>query len=89
MSDRMTELFEALSVATKQAGVGPKDRFILPDKDIDAVRYLVALAVDNLRSYNKDHPSREASLALTKLEESLLWLHYRNIATEIEGIKEE
>lgn len=47
---------------------------------------LLILAYAKLRSYNDHLPSRENSLALTKIEEALQWLGSRKIERETRGV---
>lgn len=47
---------------------------------------LLIVAYAKLRSYNDHLPSRENSLALTKIEEALQWLGSRKIEREIRGV---
>ena len=67
-------------------------KFATLDEDGTTVEDLIAVAIAKLSMYNKEVPSRETSLAITKLEEALLWLHYRTVDRTqrgIEGTKEE
>lgn len=67
-------------------------KFATLDEDGTTVEDLIAVAIGKLSMYNKEVPSRETSLAITKLEEALLWLHYRTVDRTqrgIEGTKEE
>ena len=66
--------------------------FATLDEDGTTVDDLIAVAIGKLSMYNKEVPSRETSLAITKLEEALLWLHYRTVdrtRRNVEGTKEE
>lgn len=47
---------------------------------------LLVVAYAKLDSYNKHLPSRENSLALTKIEEALLWLTARKVERETRGV---
>lgn len=47
---------------------------------------LLIVAHAKLSSYNKQLPSRENSLALTKIEEAIHWLASRKIEREIRGV---
>ena len=47
---------------------------------------LLIVAYAKLDSYNKHLPSRENSLALTKIEEALQWLTSRKIERETRGV---
>lgn len=65
--------------------------FATLDEDGTTVDDLIAVAIGKLSMYNKEVPSRETSLAITKLEEALLWLHYRTVdrtQRNVEGTKE-
>lgn len=65
--------------------------FATLDEDGTTVEDLLAVAIGKLNMYNKEVPSRETSLAITKLEEALLWLHYRTVdrtQRHVEGTKE-
>lgn len=67
-------------------------KFATLDEDGTTVEDLIAVAIGKLNMYNKEVPSRETSLAITKLEEALLWLHYRTVdrtRRHVEGTKEE
>ena len=67
-------------------------KFATLDEDGTTVEDLIAVAIGKLSMYNKEVPSRETSLAITKLEEALLWLHYRTVdrtRRNVEGTKEE
>ena len=67
-------------------------KFATLDEDGTTVEDLIAVAIGKLSMYNKEVPSRETSLAITKLEEALLWLHYRTVdrtRRHVEGTKEE
>ena len=67
-------------------------KFATLDEDGTTVDDLIAVAIGKLNMYNKEVPSRETSLAITKLEEALLWLHYRTVdrtRRNVEGTKEE
>lgn len=67
-------------------------KFATLDEDGTTVEDLIAVAIGKLSMYNKEVPSRETSLAITKLEEALLWLHYRTVGRtrrHVEGTKEE
>lgn len=67
-------------------------KFATLDEDGTTVEDLIAVAIGKLSMYNKEVPSRETSLAITKLEEALLWLHYRTVGRtrrHVEGMKEE
>lgn len=67
-------------------------KFATLDEDGTTVEDLLAVAIGKLNEYNKEVPSRETSLAITKLEEALLWLHYRTVdrtRRNVEGTKEE
>lgn len=67
-------------------------KFATLDEDGTTVEDLIAVAIGKLSMYNKKVPSRETSLAITKLEEALLWLHYRTVdrtQRHVEGTKEE
>ena len=66
-------------------------KFARLDEDGTTVEDLIAVAIGKLSMYNKEVPSRETSLAITKLEEALLWLHYRTVdrtRRHVEGTKE-
>ena len=66
-------------------------KFATLDEDGTTVEDLIAVAIGKLSMYNKEVPSRETSLAITKLEEALLWLHYRTVdrtQRNVEGTKE-
>lgn len=66
-------------------------KFATLDKDGTTVDDLIAIAIGRLSMENKENPSREVSLAITKLEEALLWLHYRTVdrtQRNVEGTKE-
>ena len=66
-------------------------KFATLDEDGTTVEDLIAVAIGKLSMYNKEVPSRETSLAITKLEEALLWLHYRTVdrtRRHVEGTKE-
>lgn len=54
-------------------------KFATLKEDGTTVDDLIALAIGKLNDYNEEVPSRETSLAITKLEEALLWLHYRTV----------
>ena len=41
-------------------------------------------ALDILRDNAKQYPSRELSLAITKLQETVFWLHEDEVAKDIE-----
>lgn len=47
------------------------------DKNGAYIEDLLIVALAKLEEYNQKLPSRENSLAITKIEEALLWLHYR------------
>lgn len=47
---------------------------------------LLSIAHAKLASYNAGLPSRENSLALTKIEEAILWLAARKTEREIRGV---
>lgn len=47
---------------------------------------LLSLAYAKLSEYNSKFPSRENSLALTKIEESILWLTARKVERENRGV---
>ena len=67
-------------------------KFATLDEDGTTVEDLIAVAIGKLSMYNKEVPSRETSLAITKLEEALLWLHYRTVdrtQRSVEGTKGE
>jgi len=67
-------------------------KFATLDEDGTTVEDLIAVAIGKLSMYNKEVSSRETSLAITKLEEALLWLHYRTVdrtQRHVEGTKEE
>ena len=66
-------------------------KFATLDEDGTTVEDLIAVAIGKLSMYNKEVSSRETSLAITKLEEALLWLHYRTVdrtQRNVEGTKE-
>lgn len=46
-------------------------------KDGAFIEELLVVAVAKLEEYNKHLPSRENSLAITKIEEAIMWLDYR------------
>lgn len=67
-------------------------KFATEDEDGETPADLIAVAIGRLNMENEESPSREASLAITKLEEALLWLHYRTVGRtrrHVEGTKEE
>ena len=83
ISDKYTE-----SISDKQT---LDIKFATLDEDGTTVEDLIAVAIGKLSMYNKEVPSRETSLAITKLEEALLWLHYRTVdrtQRNVEGTKE-
>ena len=47
---------------------------------------LLIVAYARLNAYNKQLPSRENSLALTKIEEAIMWLHNRKTERELRGV---
>lgn len=47
---------------------------------------LLIVAYAKLNEYNKDLPSRENSLALTKIEEAIMWLANRKAEREARGV---
>lgn len=47
---------------------------------------LLIVAYAKLKSYNDALPSRENSLALTKLEEAIFWLASRKVERETRGV---
>ena len=47
---------------------------------------LLIVAYAKLNEYNKDLPSRENSLALTKIEEAIMWLANRKAEREARGM---
>jgi hypothetical protein len=47
---------------------------------------LLSIAHAKLASYNQGLPSRENSLALTKIEEAILWLAARKVERETRGV---
>lgn len=47
---------------------------------------LLIVAYARLNAYNKELPSRENSLALTKIEEAIMWLHNRKTERELRGV---
>lgn len=47
---------------------------------------LIIVAVSKLKEFNDYMPSRENSLAITKLEEAILWLSYRKRERELRGV---
>ena len=47
---------------------------------------LLIVAYAKLNEYNKTLPSRENSLALTKIDEALQWLHYRKTEREYRNV---
>ncbi|WP_304068587.1 hypothetical protein [Megamonas hypermegale] len=56
-----------------------------------SVEELIGICIGRLANLNREVPSRETSLAITKLEEALLWLTYRTVDRErrgVEGTKE-
>lgn len=66
-------------------------KFATEDEDGETPADLIAIAIGRLNMENKEVPSRETSLAITKLEEALLWLHYRTVdrtQRNVEGTKE-
>lgn len=56
-----------------------KVKFATLKEDGTTVDDLITLAIGKLNGYNREVLSRETSLAITKLEEALLWLHYRTV----------
>lgn len=48
---------------------------------------VLRMLIDRMQYLNKQLPSRENSLAITKLEEALLWLHHRTADREKRGVK--
>lgn len=52
--------------------------------DGTTVQDLIAVAIGKLNMLSDVAPNREISLAITKLEEALMWLHY----CTVEGTKE-
>ena len=48
---------------------------------------LIELAIGRLNMYNKELPSRENSLAITKLQEALFWLDARTADREARGVE--
>jgi hypothetical protein len=49
---------------------------------------LIAMVITRLEAFNKtDFRCRENSMAITKLEESLLWLRKRTLAREQRGVE--
>lgn len=55
-------------------------KFATEDEDGETPADLIAIAIGRLNMENKENPSREVSLAITKLEEALLWLHYHGVS---------
>ncbi len=47
---------------------------------------LLIVAYTKLNEYNKELPSRENSLALTKIQEAILWLNSRKVERESRGV---
>lgn len=47
---------------------------------------ILAVAYGQLKAYNTSFPSRENSLALTKIEEAVLWLAQRKSEREHRGV---
>ena len=56
------------------------------DKNGVFIEDLLIVAYAKLDGYNKKLPSRENSLALTKIEEALQWLTSRKVAREVRGV---
>lgn len=56
------------------------------DKNGAYIEDLLIVALAKLEEYNKGMPSRENSLAITKIEEALLWLHYRKEERKYRGV---
>ena len=47
---------------------------------------LLIVAYAKLNAFNKQLPSRENSIALTKIEEAIMWLHNRKTERELRGV---
>ena len=50
------------------------------------VEDLIEVAIGRLSGYNRELPSRETSVAITKLQEALMWLDARRADREARGV---
>lgn len=48
---------------------------------------VLAMMIHRMKFLNAKLPCREASLAITKLEEALMWLNYRTANREKQGVE--
>ncbi len=51
------------------------------------VEAVLDVCLDRLRKLNAELPCRETSLAITKLEESLMWLNERTRKRQLQGVE--
>lgn len=71
---------EVLHIKFQTGGTATTERNGIFIEDLLITAYL------KLNAYNKDLPSRENSLALTKIEEALQWLGTRKTSREVRGV---
>jgi len=82
-----------------QYKIGPKDKTLcvlqfqngpIPEVGINGLsnEALIAIVIDRLQGFNKGaYSCRENSLAITKLEEAMHWLHHRTLDRMGRGVE--
>lgn len=74
--------------------IGNTVKFVIQDGPIKEVGVngcqideVINWAKNKIEGFNKNYPCRENSLALTKLDEALLWLMKRKMDRETRGVE--
>jgi hypothetical protein len=55
---------------------------------MDAVREFIAAAMEGVKKENMDQPSREGSIAYTKLEDALVWRDHQTLLRQRAKMRE-
>ena len=79
--------YETLAVENGTPKPAIEVNFATQDSNGATPEDLIAVTIGRLDKLNGELPCRETSLAITKLEEALMWLNYRTVDRKRRGVE--